>query len=73
LIAAAPEMLDALEKIDSALSDCLMVPENVLPAWNAVSAMLCRFHTANVRCAPTGAIEGLLKMKLKSLWPVGAS
>jgi hypothetical protein len=47
LIAAAPDMLEALMKIDSALSDCLMVPANVLPAWNEVSAMLCRFHSAN--------------------------
>ena len=47
LISAAPEMLDALVKIDSALSDCLIVPENVLPAWNEVSAILCRFYSAN--------------------------
>ena len=47
---------------------------------SALSRPLClqvsgayKLSLANVRCAPTGAIEKEKEMKLKSLWPVGAS
>jgi|688.fasta_scaffold1042252_2 hypothetical protein len=35
LIAAAPELLEALEQLSIALEECLMVPANVLPALNS--------------------------------------
>jgi hypothetical protein len=40
------EMTDALRSINDALDECLMVPANVLPAWNKVLAILWRWQDA---------------------------
>ena len=36
------ELMNLLHSINSALDDCLMVPANVLPAWNAIRETLAK-------------------------------